>query len=94
MPIWVTEDGEVIVVGSVAELKERAINPEKVEDLHRPYVDDIEIKTDSGKIAKRIPEVFDCGLNQDPCHMPKTITRLKIKNNGKLLIRLILLPKQ
>jgi isoleucyl-tRNA synthetase len=60
MPIWVTEDGEVIVVGSIAELKERAINPEKVEDLHRPYVDDIEIKTDSGKIAKRIPEVFDC----------------------------------
>jgi isoleucyl-tRNA synthetase len=60
LPIWVTDDGEIIVVGSVAELKERAINSEKVEDLHRPYVDDIEIKTDSGKIAKRIPEVFDC----------------------------------
>jgi isoleucyl-tRNA synthetase len=60
LPIWVTEDGEVLVIGSVAELKERAVNPEKIGDLHRPYVDDIEIKTDSGKIAKRIPEVFDC----------------------------------
>jgi isoleucyl-tRNA synthetase len=60
LPIWVTEDGEITVIGSVEELKKRAVNPEKVTDLHRPYVDDIEIKTDSGKIAKRIPEVFDC----------------------------------
>jgi isoleucyl-tRNA synthetase len=60
LPIWVTDDGEVLVIGSVAELKQRAINPEKIGDLHRPYVDDIEVKTDSGKIAKRIPEVFDC----------------------------------
>ncbi len=60
MPIWVTEDGEMIVIGSVEELKQRAVDPSKVGDLHRPYVDDIEIKTDSGKIARRIPEVFDC----------------------------------
>jgi isoleucyl-tRNA synthetase len=59
LPIWITEDGEVVVIGSVKELKERALNPEKVDDLHRPYIDDIQIKTDSGKIAKRIPEVFD-----------------------------------
>jgi isoleucyl-tRNA synthetase len=50
----------VLVVGSVEELRKRALNPEKIGDLHRPYVDDIELKTDSGKIAKRIPEVFDC----------------------------------
>jgi isoleucyl-tRNA synthetase len=60
LPIWVAEDGEVVVIGSVQELKERAVNPEKISDLHRPYIDDIEIKTDSGKIARRIPEVFDC----------------------------------
>ena len=60
LPIWITDDGEITVVGSVKELKERAVDPSKVGDLHRPYVDDIEIKTDSGKIAKRIPEVFDC----------------------------------
>lgn len=60
LPVWVTDDGEVIVIGSVAELKERAVDPSKVGDLHRPYIDDVEIKTDSGKIARRIPEVFDC----------------------------------
>jgi isoleucyl-tRNA synthetase len=60
LPIWVTDDGEVTVIGSVKELKEKAINPEKVGDLHRPYIDDVQIRTDSGKIAKRIPEVFDC----------------------------------
>jgi isoleucyl-tRNA synthetase len=60
LPVWVTDDGEVIVVGSIDELKERAVNPEMVKELHRPFIDDIEIKTDSGKIAKRIPEVFDC----------------------------------
>jgi isoleucyl-tRNA synthetase len=60
LPIWMTEDGEVLVIGSLDELKKRAINPDKLGDLHRPYIDDIEIKTDSGKTARRIPEVFDC----------------------------------
>ncbi len=60
LPIWITEDGEMIVVGSVEELKKRAVDPESIADLHRPYIDKVLIKTDSGKIAKRIPEVFDC----------------------------------
>jgi isoleucyl-tRNA synthetase len=60
LPIWVTDDGEVVVVGSLKELKEKAVNPSKIGDLHRPYIDEVEIKTDSGKIAKRIPEVLDC----------------------------------
>ncbi|HSX37064.1 MAG TPA: isoleucine--tRNA ligase, partial [Patescibacteria group bacterium] len=60
LPIWVTDDGEVTVIGSVEELKAKAVNPEKIGDLHRPFIDEVEIKTDSGKIARRIPEVFDC----------------------------------
>lgn len=60
LPIWVTDDGEVVIIGSVNELKQRAVDPGKIGDLHRPFIDDVEIKTDSGKIAKRIPEVFDC----------------------------------
>ncbi|HET9721733.1 MAG TPA: class I tRNA ligase family protein, partial [Candidatus Saccharimonadales bacterium] len=60
LPIWVTDDGEVTVIGSVDELKQRAVNPSKIGDFHRPYIDNVEIKTDSGKIARRIPEVFDC----------------------------------
>jgi isoleucyl-tRNA synthetase len=60
LPVWVTDDGEVTVIGSVEELKKRAVDPSKIGDLHRPFIDDVEIKTDSGKIARRIPEVFDC----------------------------------
>ena len=59
LPLWRTEDGEVVVIGSMEELKERAVNPEAIDDLHRPYIDDIVIKTDSGKEAYRIEEVFD-----------------------------------
>ncbi len=60
LPIWITDDGEITIIGSIKELKKRAINPSLVNNLHRPYIDKIEIKTDSGKIAKRIDEVFDC----------------------------------
>lgn len=60
LPIWVTEDGEVVVIGSVEELKKRAVNPKDIGDLHRPFIDNVEITTESGKIAHRIPEVFDC----------------------------------
>lgn len=60
IPVWMTDDGEVTVIGSVEELRQKAVNPEKIGDLHRPYIDDVEIRTESGKIARRIPEVFDC----------------------------------
>ncbi len=61
LPIWITEDGsETIVIGSIEELKQRAVDPLLVNDLHRPYIDNIIIKTDSGKLAKRVNEVFDC----------------------------------
>ncbi|HVC36641.1 MAG TPA: isoleucine--tRNA ligase [Candidatus Dormibacteraeota bacterium] len=60
IPVWMSEDGEVTVIGSVDELRSKAINPEKITDLHRPFIDEVKIKTASGKIASRIPEVFDC----------------------------------
>jgi isoleucyl-tRNA synthetase len=60
IPIWETEDGETIVVGSIEELRKLAVNPEKIGDLHRPSIDDVEITLKNGKTAKRIPEVFDC----------------------------------
>lgn len=61
LPIWQTEDGEeTIVVGSIEELKNLAEDPSKVTDLHRPAIDDVIIKTASGKTARRVPEVLDC----------------------------------
>lgn len=59
LPIWRTEDGETVVISSIEELKQRALNPEKIDDLHRPYIDEVVIKTDSGQEARRVEEVFD-----------------------------------
>ncbi len=60
IPIWVTEDGEIEVIGSKQELNQKAIKGQAISDLHRPFIDQIKIKTESGKIATRISEVFDC----------------------------------
>ena len=60
LPVWKTDDGEVLIVGSLQEIKDRAVDPSKVTDLHRPHIDGVQLRTDSGKIATRIPDVFDC----------------------------------
>ena len=57
LPIWKSNDGDCLCIGSVAEL-EKAIG-RKVQDLHKHYVDDLEIVR-NGKTYKRIPEVLDC----------------------------------
>ena len=59
LPIWRNEENteDVIAIGSIEELEK--LSGEKVEDLHKHFVDKIEIKKD-GKIYKRIPEVLDC----------------------------------
>ncbi len=67
MPIWKSA-GKVPqyrVVGSIAELKQWAVDPKQVEnltDIHRQFIDDIELWIDDAKTVKgrRIPEVFDC----------------------------------
>lgn len=61
MPVWVNEEDETdyIVVGSVEELKNLAGKDINVEDLHRPFIDDVKFKKD-GKNYRRIEEVLDC----------------------------------
>ena len=57
---------QTIVIGSVAELRERAVDPGKVDslpELHRPWIDEIEIKCPCGQTAQRVPEVGDCWLD-------------------------------
>src|SRR5215212_6719700 len=59
LPIWRTEGGDVIVVGSVEELKELAMDPVP-DDLHRPYIDGVRIRhPETGEEATRVPEVLD-----------------------------------
>jgi isoleucyl-tRNA synthetase len=60
LPIWVSEDGEEhICVGSMEELEE--LSGKKVSDLHKHFVDDIEIPSREGRgVLRRVPEVLDC----------------------------------
>lgn len=58
LPFWMSEDGDLRVVGSVAELSELAGRDLSELDLHRPYIDDITF-TLNGKQYRRIPEVLD-----------------------------------
>ncbi len=59
LPLWINIDDpeDIICVGSIAELE--ALSGIRVEDLHKHYVDKIEIRRE-GKIYRRTPEVLDC----------------------------------
>jgi len=57
MPVWKSEEGDVKVVGSYAELKE--LSGVELDDYHRPWIDDVEFDLD-GKHYKRIDKVLDC----------------------------------
>jgi len=57
IPIWRSEDGEILVFGSIAELEK--VSGKKIHDLHRHFIDDITVEM-NGKVFKRISEVFDC----------------------------------
>lgn len=59
--------GHLHVVGSLEELKELAVKPElvdKLHDVHRPWIDEIEIKCPKcGESVKRVTDVGDCWLD-------------------------------
>lgn len=61
LPIWVSEDNasDYIVVSSIEELKKLAGDDINVDDLHRPFIDDISFIKD-GKTYRRVEEVLDC----------------------------------
>ncbi|MDE5896198.1 MAG: class I tRNA ligase family protein, partial [Clostridia bacterium] len=61
LPVWVCEEcGEIEVIGSKRELREKCGASEKIE-LHRPYLDGLTCKCPKcGGKMKRTPEVIDC----------------------------------
>ncbi|MGB4843543.1 MAG: isoleucine--tRNA ligase, partial [Ferruginibacter sp.] len=74
LPIWKTEDGEEeICIGSVEELNNEIKKAaevlggetnkhylhESILDLHKPYVDEITLVSNSGKPMKRVPDLID-----------------------------------
>ncbi|MGN6566790.1 MAG: isoleucine--tRNA ligase [Flavipsychrobacter sp.] len=71
LPVWISEDGsEVKCIGSIDELQEEVkkadkqlglnqfIDRDKL-DLHKPYVDQIVLVSDSGKAMTREPDLID-----------------------------------
>ncbi len=60
IPVWKTDDGELIVPGSIKELRDLAVDPSLVTDLHRPFIDKIVLKTKDGRLAHRVEDVLDC----------------------------------
>jgi isoleucyl-tRNA synthetase len=65
LPIWQCAAGHATIVGSKAELAERATaGMDQLEELHRPWVDNVTIRCgDCGEEATRIPEVGDVWLD-------------------------------
>jgi isoleucyl-tRNA synthetase len=74
LPIWRTEDGaEEICIGSIEELNNgiqhaasvlggntnAAFLQDGINDLHKPYVDDVVLVSTSGKPMKRVPDLVD-----------------------------------
>ena len=58
LPIWECEKcGEIKAISSIKELEE--LSGEKLEDLHKPYIDDVKFKCSCGSEMKRTPEVLD-----------------------------------
>ena len=67
LPIWLSDDGDMIAIGSIEELKKGFIeeNGKKISvsevkdiDLHKPFVDKVMFEK-NGKIYKRTPELID-----------------------------------
>ena len=65
LPIYECECGHVTVVGSKAELAERAVSGlEQLEELRRPWIDEVPIRCAAcAETVRRIPEVGDVWLD-------------------------------
>lgn len=87
MPIWKDpESDKYRVVNSRDELNKWAVNPDeakKVEDLHREFIDQLEVWVDDDRTIKgrRISEVFDCWVESGS--MPFAQLHYPFENKAK-----------
>ena len=70
LPFYECECGHLNVIGSRAELEERAVSGlEQLEELHRPWIDGVRIRCEScAAEVERIPEVGDAWLDAGIVH--------------------------
>ncbi len=80
LPIWIDEDGDWLLVGSVKELSDLANRDLSELDLHRPFVDEITFRNPkTGKTMRRVPEVIDVWF--DSGAMPLAQWHYPFENN-------------
>lgn len=77
IPVWISDDGsESLCISSIDELMEYAKLSERPTDLHREFMDAIEIVSPkSGKVLKRVNDILDCWIESGSvpygqCHYP------------------------
>jgi len=80
IPLWRSDDGEIIVISSIEELQKRT--GKKIEDIHRHFIDELSF-VDQGKEFRRIPEVFDCWFESGS--MPYAQNHFPFANKEKTL---------
>lgn len=80
LPVWESEDGSYVCVGSIAELE--TLTGKKVTDLHKHKIDDLIIQKD-GKTYRRIPDVLDCWFESGS--MPYGQMHYPFENKEKFL---------
>jgi len=70
LPFYECDCGQLNVIGSRAELEERAVSGlEQLEELHRPWIDAVRIRCESCDAeVERIPEVGDAWLDAGIVH--------------------------
>ena len=62
LPVWKCENHHMHVIGSIAELREMAIDDPGADiELHRPFIDKVQIRCpECGQAMTRVKEVIDC----------------------------------
>jgi len=61
LPIWECECGHREMIGSIAELNEKGIDVPDGIELHKPFIDKVQLKCEKcGKSMTRVEEVIDC----------------------------------
>jgi isoleucyl-tRNA synthetase len=65
LPFYPCEScGQLTVIGSLAELRERATGGlEQLQELHRPWIDEVPIRCECGAEVRRVTEVGDAWLD-------------------------------
>ena len=82
IPIWRSEDGEIVVISSRKELEEKT--GKKIHDLHRHFIDELTF-TQNGKEFRRVTEVFDCWFESGS--MPYAQDHYPFENREEMMKR-------